>query len=83
MCTRYKQYASTDDMLLSVSFTRIFQTVSSQHYFLCFQFEQSTRKNTRTLQWKKTILILLLMLYGLDKIKFTVKIRLDIVFSRS
>lgn len=44
MCTRYKQYASTDDMLLSVSFTRIFQTVSSQHYFLCFQFEQSTRK---------------------------------------
>jgi hypothetical protein len=38
-----------------------------------------TRKNARALQRVKAILILLL-LYGLVKVKFTVRIRLDIYF---
>jgi hypothetical protein len=41
-----------------------------------------TRKNARVLQRVNTILILLLLLYGLAK-KFTVEIRLDIIFYKS
>jgi hypothetical protein len=40
------------------------------------------QKNTRALQRVKTILILLL-LYGLAKVKFIVEIRLDILFTKS
>ncbi len=41
-----------------------------------------TGKNTRALQRLKVILILL-FLYGLAKVKFTVGICFDIVFTRS
>lgn len=41
-----------------------------------------TRKNARALQWVNAILILLL-LYGLARVKFTVGIRLDIFFRKS
>ena len=46
-----------------------------------FLISHYTRKNIRALQLVKVILVLLL-LYGLVKVKFTVGIRLDIYFSR-
>mgnify|MGYP003701938007 CR=1 FL=1 len=50
-------------------------------FSLSSRFYIVTRKNTRALQRVKAILILLL-LYGLVKVKFTLRIRLDILFSR-